>query len=112
MGDSFVSSNAGSVSGLEDTYASSHFGSQTGSECGLLSERMSSVGSCDDLESTLQDRPSSDDESTYKGYQPEPIKEVSLHSRFSLEKINAIKLETLLNCFILTSPLPEQGQTG
>ncbi len=78
MDDSFLSSNAGSISGLEDTYASSHFGSQTGSESGLLSGRMSSVGSVDDLESTLQDRPSSetDDESTYKGYQPEPMKEV------------------------------------
>lgn len=79
MDDSLISSNAGSMAGLEDTYASSHFGSQTGSESGLLSERISSVGSFDDLESTLQDRPLSetDDESTYKAYQPEQMKEVS-----------------------------------
>lgn len=80
MDDSLISSNAGSIAGLEDTYASSHFGSQTGSESGLLSERISSVGSFDDLESTLQDRPLSetDDESTYKGFQPEQMKEVSI----------------------------------
>ncbi|XP_065204263.1 uncharacterized protein Spn isoform X2 [Planococcus citri] len=78
MDDSLISSNAGSMAGLEDTYASSHFGSQTGSESGLLSERISSVGSFDDLESTLQDRPLSetDDESTYKAYQAEQMKEV------------------------------------
>lgn len=101
MDDSFISSNAGSVTGLEDTYASSHFGSQTGSESGLLSERISSVGSFDDVESTLQDRPLSetDDESTYKGYQPEPMKEVSSWSGQLKEYLCFVELQVERNCF-------------
>lgn len=77
--DSLMSSTAGSITGLEDTYASSHFGSQTGSESGLLSGRMSSVDSFDDLESTLQEKPLSetDDDSTYKAFTTEPLREVS-----------------------------------
>lgn len=50
---------------------------------------MSSVDSFDDLaESTLQDRPLSetDDESTYKAYTTEPLKEVSYDTLFLISK--------------------------
>lgn len=74
--DSLVSSAPiGSTATMEDSVVSSQFGSQSGSESGLLG----SVNSLDDLDSAKDKADDEDeDEDTYPAYFPERTKEVSL----------------------------------